>query len=254
MLKRAALELGQVMHQLGMVEAGLDQAMRMPGSDQGNVGALAAAVMGVLDNLKRVCILSDLDDMLPEIDRFAQSMQAPNAQDIYSRARHLRERLQDELGNEYYFQIRREHVQFYDQVQLFGEKVTKAFPDATSDIRDAGNCLALEQPIATIFHLMRAVEIAINKLAKRRQLTVNPRDTWGLILNNLTASIQKMPDKTAAQKAKKERWSELRTALFHLKEAWRDNSLHARRKHATLSEAREIFDTVRVFMQKLAAL
>jgi len=252
MLKKAGLEFGQAFSNIGMVLAMAEMSANkgLDGS-----GHLASAARDTLSNLKRVCILTDMEDVFPEIDRFGAAIEVPtDVKDMASRMRHLRDRLFDDLASEYFVQLRKEHVEFYEQPALFGETVNAKFKVAKDDIRNAGTCLALEQPMATIFHLMRVLEIAINSLARRLKVNVSPKDTWGMILNNMTNAIGKMPEKTPAQKAKKERWSELRTMLFHVKEAWRDNSLHARRKSATLSESREIFDAVRAFMKHLAAL
>jgi hypothetical protein len=256
MLKKAALDFGRTLHTIGMTEALCDHSSRAnPLVRHDPTGQLQPLVMQMLGDLKRVCILADMDDLLPEIDRFGQAIgPAPDIKDVHARTRHLRERVFDELSSEFYVQVARENVRLYEQPAAFGEAVAKAFPAAGDDLRNAGNCLALEQPMAAIFHLMRALELAILKLAAKLKITVSPKDTWGMILGNMTSAIQKMPDKSPAQKAKRERWSEARTNLFHVKEAWRDNSLHARRKRATMDEATEIYAAVRVFMQTLASL
>jgi hypothetical protein len=73
------------------------------------------------------------------------------------------------------------------------------------------------------------------------------------MLANMDGAIQKMTDKTAAQKRKKNRWSEARANLYHVKEAWRNESMHPKQTY-TSEQAREVLEAVRVFMTALAKL
>ena len=43
----------------------------------------------------------------------------------------------------------------------FGRSVVGVFPDPTADIDEATRCLALERPTASVFHLMRAMEVGV---------------------------------------------------------------------------------------------
>jgi hypothetical protein len=56
-------------------------------------------------------------------------------------------------------------VGFFEQHDLFGERVSSAFPSAQSEIQDAGNCLAGDLHTAAVFHLMRAAEHGLRALA-----------------------------------------------------------------------------------------
>jgi hypothetical protein len=81
-----------------------------------------------LGNLKRVCILSDLDDAVAEIDRFAPILRDPiKIEDLKGRTTALRESLYHDLENEFYLQVDRAEVRFYDQQMLIGEAVAKKF-------------------------------------------------------------------------------------------------------------------------------
>jgi hypothetical protein len=62
-----------------------------------------------------------------------------------------------------------------------------------------------------------------------------------------------MPDKTEAKKRKKERWAEARANLFHVKQAWRDNSMHGKQVYDR-EHAYAIFRAVGTFMTHLASL
>ena len=97
------------------------------------------------------------------------------------------------------------------------------------------------------------MEVALKTLAQRLQVTIGPRDTWGSILNKMTPKIEKMPENILKAKNKKQRWSEARTHLFHIKECWRDRPAHGHESYSP-KRAQEIYETVRVFMAHLACM
>ncbi len=144
-------------------------------------------------------------------------------------------------------------ARFYGQPQLFGERVAKKFPAASDDIEWAGNCLALGQPTACVLHLNRAMEIAIHRLAKKLNLQPHAKDNMGSLLANMSEPIKLLPDKTEAQKRKKEKWAECRANLYHVKMAWRDPSLHGKQSYDD-KQALDIIERVKGFMQQLATL
>jgi hypothetical protein len=75
----------------------------------------------------------------------------------------------------------------------------------------------------------------------------------GQVLNHMEGPIGRMPDKTDAQKRKKEKWSECRINLAHVKRAWRDPTAHGKRKYDD-KEALDIFHKVKDFTEHLATL
>ena len=174
-------------------------------------------------------------------------------EDVKGSASHLKHRLFDELENEHYFQVAREDVRFYGQEALFGHRVAKKFKAAVEDIEDAGNCLALQQPTACVFHLMRAMEIAVRKLGKRINVTITPKTTWRQITGAMDDIIKKMPDSTDRQTEKKNSWESARANLHHLGSVWRNKTMHPAASY-TPSQARDVFNAARIAMDGLCAL
>jgi hypothetical protein len=254
MLKQAALEFGRGLVDLKLMEmtcVQLTKAIRPPTPAEND--QLRHHCIQVLGNLKRVCILSDLDEVLPEIDRFGHALVKMDFNDLKSRAEHLRNRLYDELKNEYYLQVDRSEVRFYDQDHLFGEKVSARFKAAAADIKNAGNCLALQQPDACVFHLMRAMEVVVRDLARRLKMTITPQTTWRQLTGNMDVKIRAMPEATNAQKHKKNEWEANRANLHHVGSVWRNTTMHPATSY-TRAQARDVFDAVRVFMTRLCEL
>ncbi len=136
---------------------------------------------------------------------------------------------------------------------MFGEQVTAKFRGAAADIKNAGNCLALQQPDACVFHLMRAMEVAVRVLAKRVGMTITPTVTWRRLTGSMDGKIKTMPGGTAVQKERKDRWEEARANLHQVGSVWRNGTMHPANSY-TRGQASDIFSAVRVFMGALAQL
>jgi hypothetical protein len=157
------------------------------------------------------------------------------------------------LNDRHFYYVRTDLYPHYGNPELFGERIANKFRKAASDIEHAGNCVALGESTACVMHLMRAMEAIVRTLSRKLKVTINPKDTWGMILKNMDHGIGNLPEKDVRQKRKKAEWSECRSNLYHVKQAWRDESMHTNRFYDE-PEARQILETVRVFTVQLATL
>ncbi len=82
-------------------------------------------------------------------------------------ARNLSElisRIVDELEDRLFLNVPIGQAELYLQPEpLFGARVMTTFPRMTEDISEAAKCLALDRPTASVFHLMRVVELAVQR-------------------------------------------------------------------------------------------
>jgi hypothetical protein len=180
------------------------------------------------------------------------SLKGPIA-DFVDAITELRRRIEEDLQDKRFLFVPADFVPFYGQKELFGPLVAKKFKSAAADIENAGNCLALEQPTACVFHLMRAMEIAVRKLSRRLNVTITPQTTWRQMTGSMDAKIRGMPAATDAQKRKKNKWEEARANLHHVGSVWRNNTMHPATSY-TRSQARDVTNAVRVFMSGLCEL
>jgi hypothetical protein len=97
------------------------------------------------------------------------------------------------------------------------------------------------------------MEVAVRQLGKRMNLTITPKDTWRRITGNMDEKIKRMPDATDRQKRKKNAWEEARINLHHVGSVWRNRTMHLATSY-TQSQAHDIINAVRVFMNALSAL
>lgn len=232
----------------------------MPGDRQLSADEVARAVLNGTHLMRQACIMSGMEEVLPELDRL-NGMFAPPAPVFPIEARpaiaqaivHLLSRVQDDLQQQFFFHLTPQDVRFYGQKTLFGETVAKKFKEAADDIERAGDCFALQQPTACIFHLMRAMEVAVRQLSKRLKVTITPQTTWRQMTGNMDQKIRVMPDATQPKKQKKNDWEAARANLHHVGAVWRNNTMHPATSY-TQSQALDVINAVRVFMSGLAVL
>lgn len=129
----------------------------------------------------------------------------------------------------------------------FGDDVLRAFPKASEDISEAGMCLGLGRWTAGVFHLMRAMEVMVQRLAKKLKIGSLDRE-WGKLLSDIGKAVEPMP-----KGAKRNSWSEVHTHLYHVKQAWRNDTMHPKQTY-TEEEARAIYAAVDAFSRRLASL
>lgn len=130
----------------------------------------------------------------------------------------------------------------------FGVEVDDAFPKAAEEISEASKCLAFQRNTACVFHLMRAMELAVGRLSQEIGTGQSADKGWGQILSDIGAAIEKMPKGT-----NRNQWSESHSHLYHVKQAWRNDTMHPKKTY-TDEQAQSVFDAVRSFMMHLATL
>lgn len=130
----------------------------------------------------------------------------------------------------------------------FGRLVEDVFPTASEEVSEAAKCLALQRPTAVVFHLMRAMELAVQRMARALGRNDPAEKVWGIILSDIDSEIQKMP-KGAARDA----WSACHTHLYHVKQAWRNDTMHPKTTYTEV-QAGTVFEAVKSFMMHLAIL
>jgi hypothetical protein len=161
--------------------------------------------------------------------------------DIIDEVRRIKNDFTVVLSQRFFYYVEPRLSQYYGKTELFGEEVAQQFPDSQ------------REGTACVLHLARAMETIVWSLATKLKVAINPRDTWGTILRNMDNGIKALPERTDEEKQKKEKWSESRINLYHVKQAWRDPSMHATRSY-NVAEALEIIEKARSFVQHFATL
>jgi hypothetical protein len=152
----------------------------------------------------------------------------------------------------------RERSYFSPNEPLFGAEVASKFQShAMFEIDEAAKCLALGRSTASVFHLMRVMEIGVRTIAKCLGIPdpIKPSDrNWGRMLKNIwdEGIAKKWPTSTDRTTGDGEIFESLYASLDAVKNPWRNATMHVENKY-TNDEAEHIFVAVRGFMKKLAS-
>jgi hypothetical protein len=183
---------------------------------------------------------------------------------IRAEIRHIREGMITEMFKRKFLQVSQDSAEYLENESLFGARVKAAFPSATDDIKEAGNCFAAECPTASVFHLMRAAEVGLRAVARDREIEFSDKPLeqkeWGTILDRLDAEVKRLRQETLVKWKKPEIKDEqvrfyagVAQELRSFNEAWRRYISHARQEaFVDTHYAASILDHVRIFLQKLA--
>lgn len=224
---------------------------------------LAESAQKAIDLCRIACEKTGMSQVIPELDRAEIKICLMESYDdcndltvmsLISAIRHLIFRINDELNSEFFLHVQRSDSSLYGKKELLGPLVSRHFPNSTSDIEAAGNCLALRQPTACVFHLMRVMEKGTQKLGRKLKVVINPEiETWNKILNHVNKQIDLLPTATEKQKAKKAAFAEVSSYLHQAKIAWRNEVMHPKATY-TQEEARDVFAASRTFMVHLSGV
>jgi hypothetical protein len=167
--------------------------------------------------------------------------------------------IQEELKGNLFFVVPTSRKRWFDEddLHLFGASVSIEFPDSTPEIAEAGRCFALARWTASVFHLMRALELALHKWARQLgvdQFNAIELENWKNILDAARKKIDaiEQTSKSATKDAELKYYGETRAHFLAVKDAWRNHVAHARERYDE-SRALSIMGHVREFMQLLAA-
>ncbi|WP_192177573.1 hypothetical protein [Mesorhizobium amorphae] len=160
----------------------------------------------------------------------------------------LAQTFRDELESSRLFALNVRTADYFAlATETFGADVIANFPDTEYDLEEAGKCLATARNTATVFHLMRALEVTLQFLCKKLNIP-NTQRVWGFLLSDLNQKIEAMP-----KGEEKSRWAAASSYLWQIKEVWRNETMHPKQTY-TDEEARDVFEASRVFIRHAAKL
>jgi len=143
--------------------------------------------------------------------------------------------------------IAADRASFYAEPQLFGEAVSVKFPECQFDIEESGNCFAAGRGTACAFHLMRIMEIAVQRFGAAQGITLTQEKNWQNILDEINKAIKALPPRDSRSIA----LSQVAGHLYNVKVAWRNPTMHPKITY-TLEEAADLLAAVKAFMNHLA--
>ena len=168
------------------------------------------------------------------------------------------ERLIDECGSVAFIALSAKEKNYYVPLEpIFGNEVHVKFPkEGAFEIDEAAKCLGLARPTASVFHLMRTMEVGIKALSRCLSIPdpIKPSErNWGKMLGNIKGELAKRWPNSADRVHGDGQFFEAVYGLLEgVKNPWRNATMHVENKY-TDDEAEHIFFAVRAFMTKLAS-
>lgn len=199
--------------------------------------------------------------MAAQIERAASEVRVGNSAANYAtlaRLVEIRKNFVSELTEHYFLAIPSQRRRFYwDNGSTFGNAVDDTFPEATKEIKAANRCFALDEWTACVFHLMRALEIALHKWAKDlgvTQFSAMELENWKNILDAAEKNIKAIEQqpKSSTKDAELKYYGETIGHFRSVKDAWRNHVVHARETYDE-GNAISAMNHIREFMTLLAA-
>jgi hypothetical protein len=161
----------------------------------------------------------------------------------------LEDNIEWEMEEKLFFHLPSARAAFYDQQELFGADVNTKFPTIQFDMVEAGNCYSVGRGTATVFHLMRIMEVGVQEFGTKLGVVLADEKNWQNILDEINKAIKSLPPKDPATVAK----CQVSANLYAVKLAWRNEVMHPKDTY-TLEEAENLIRQVKLFMEQLAVI
>jgi len=168
----------------------------------------------------------------------------------------LQERIHDELEGCVLLALdKRDADLFGDAKRLLDAETLMKFPAIRLDADEAAKCFATERYTASVFHLMRIMEVGLRALgASLNDPSLDPKTnpSWEKILLRGDKELQKhLADRSPEWRSDESFFSTAQANLRAVKDAWRNSTLHVETNH-NRDSAEDISKAVRAFMRHLA--
>lgn len=166
----------------------------------------------------------------------------------------LRRLIEYELESRLFLHVPQNRAEYWSEEPLLSKKAQRSFKKAIDDMVEAGKCLAVGRYTASVFHLMRVVEVGAKRFARKFPgLTLSHKATLGSIAKDISCEILLMPNGTPSESERKEAFSRTADHLSHITAGWRNKTMHPGLSYNE-EQATLMFKNVREFMQLLADL
>jgi hypothetical protein len=211
-------------------------------------GDLAVKYIPLIKTIRSDCEKIDLKVSMQCADDFINTADMMTLGDLTRALRELDNTIRREMETCMFFHMPSNQVKFYKQSMLFGANVAVRFPSIDFDIAEAGNCYALGRGTACVFHLMRIMEVGVQRFGEVLGVQLVAEKNWQNILDEINKALK---NNAAARPSKTVAMSQAAAHLYNVKVAWRNQVMHPHDKY-TLDEAKDLIGHVEAFMKTLA--
>lgn len=200
-------------------------------------------------SIREIVVPLDLGNPVKAMDRLVGALRRGtlSRSEIGTAVSEVSQRIKDDLEEVLVLQVPKDRSRYYKLIDGFGQDVASSFPAVGYDLEEAHTCLALGRYNATVYHLMRVLEIGVQRLGDDLGVPSAHQLTWGDISNRChskTKALSKGPAKTKREEA-----------LNHLdgvRLVWRNPTMHPRPSSYTEEQTRDILLNAKALMVSLA--
>lgn len=170
--------------------------------------------------------------------------------------RDIESRFADELDFIRLFVLAGDKAAYYQGAEThLRPETSDRYPGVRFDCDEAARCLALGRPTASVFHSMRAIEVAVASLARRLDIPdpIKPAErNWGMMLGKVKGAIDQAYPSTSRLPDSEGAFLEgVYVSLDAIKNPWRNATMHVESVY-TEEEARHIFACTTKLLDKMA--
>jgi hypothetical protein len=211
-----------------------------------------------LTRLSAACVTAKLPMAVKSIGRVLTLVQLQltgariDGQTLERASQSIATLLEDELSTRACFFMNSDDAELWSRNKPWDDDISDKFPSTDFELEEYAKCFAVGRYTASVFHLMRLLEIGLSALAE--SIGADPANrNWEQILQGIKKKLDensglKPPD----WKKTEQRYSEISAHFRNLKNAWRNYVMHVHEKYDR-ERAEEIFVHVRAVMRMLAA-
>ncbi len=138
-----------------------------------------------------------------------------------------------EIKDKLFFYVPSSRAKYHENISIMPESVLAAFPMAAREMRGSGSCYAFGLFTGSVFHAMRAVEIAMRSLAIELGVTFPfaiELAQWQNVIDGITKEIKNLESlpKGSSKSENQKFYSEAAIQFTYFKDAWRNHVSHSR--------------------------
>ena len=239
---------------------GIEYALRDTGKDLPNEGIaqIGDAIVPQLSVVEKIAQKLSMRSTLHQIERMRGLIKDDHPINGFdAEIRQLAIRITEELHDRRFIYLTPENAELYESVALADVLIGK-FGSARRDADEARVALALGLGTATVFHLMKVIELGIYGV--RRCLGIveplrSEDNNWGRIVGQIQTNLTERNKKSSPPwlyPTDRALFDEFLSDIMIIKNAWRNSTMHVDRYY-TPEEAKEIFSATKTFMARVAA-
>lgn len=162
----------------------------------------------------------------------------------------LQDRIQDEMEERLFLYLPSDEAEFYNSSEsFFSREAFAKWPNLLEDASESIKCVALSRYTASVFHLMRIMEFAVQKLGDKLGVHFTEEKNWQVILDQVNKKIKELDQTAKATRT----LASVSANLYNVKLAWRNEVMHPKATY-TKEETIRVLDSVKAFIEELATV